>query len=418
MTKVRCKAIPSPDLVVAIDLGASQTKVMAMHYPKGELQVVCMEPEVADVSLESLKECEVGGQPEDGCWIELPSGESYAIGFLARYKFGGNSLMKELKYDVAVPKICGLLWVLYEKWKLPTNKLSVALAVLLPPSEGCDRTLLETKLNVALSNFSTPTGTMQVKLVLFDAMTEGAGILFNRRLVLGEEFKNRTVAIAMVGYRNASVCVVARGVLSPGVSSDFGMAWMVDAFVRRCSGLSKDDPKIVQALVEAENECSPEILAKLSRKRKPEEIAADGTSMAESAKRSRDDYARALIRWLSQQLPTDVDEVILCGGTAEYLRKELETHFSNKTLIWNGGVKIPSSLDTAGMGNRIADVLGLHHVFVERVSKLIKKDSGLTEERNASSNATPAATVSSASEGNVYSTTPKPKGFLEMPDKL
>ncbi|MDF5728351.1 MAG: hypothetical protein PUP92_10010 [Rhizonema sp. PD38] len=36
--------------------------------------MVCMEPEVANISLESLKECEVGGQPEDSCWIELPSG--------------------------------------------------------------------------------------------------------------------------------------------------------------------------------------------------------------------------------------------------------------------------------------------------------------------------------------------------------
>ena len=415
MVKVKYKAIPTPDLVVAIDLGASQTKVIAMQYPQGKPMVVCMEPEVADISLESLKECEVGGQPEDSCWIELPSGESYAIGFLARYKFGGNSLLKSLKYDLAVPKICGLLWVLSEKLKLP-NKLSVAMSVLLPPSEGSDRTLLETKLMAALSNFNTPQGTMQVKLALYDAMQEGAGILFNRRSVLGEEFKNRTVAIVMIGYRNASVCVVARGVLNPGVSSDFGMAWMVDAFVRRCSGLSKDDPKIAQVLVEALDECSPEVLAKLSRKRKPEEIAADGIFMAESAKRSRDDYARALIRWLSQQLPLDVDEVILCGGTAEYLRKELETHLSNKTLIWNGGVQIPHGWDTAGMGNRIADVLGLHHVFVERVSKLIKKDSGSTEEHNATSNTTPAAVASSATEGNVI--TLKPKGFLEMPEKL
>ncbi len=417
MVKAKIAAISSPDLVVAIDLGASQTKVIAMQYPQSEPVVVCMEPEVADVSLESLKECEVGGKPEDGCWIGLPSRENYAIGFLARYKFGGNSLLKELKYDVAVPKICGLLWVLYEKWKLP-NKLSVALAVLLPPSEGCDRTLLETKLNVALSNFSTPTGTMHVKLVLFDAMQEGAGILFNRRLVLGEEFKNRTVAIAMIGYRNASIFVVARGVLSPGVSSDFGMAWMVDAFVRRCSGLSKEDPRIVQALVGAGDECSSEMLAKLSRKRKPFEIAADATSMAESALRSRDDYARALIRWLSQQLPADVDEIILCGGTAEYLRKELETHFSNKTLIWDGGVEIPSSLDTAGMGNRIADVLGMHHAFLVRVGKLIKKDNGSTATSNTSSSAS-SATVSSVSGSNVVcSSSPKPKGFLEMPDKL
>ncbi len=417
MVKVRCKAISSPDLVVTIDLGASLTKVIAMQYPKGESMVLCMEPEVADVSLESLKECEISGEPANGCWIGLPNGENYAIGFLARYKFGGNSLLKELKYDVAVPKICGLLWVLKEKWKL-TNKLSIAIAVLLPPSEGSDRTLLETKLKEALSSFSTPTDTMHVKIVLFDAMTEGAGILFNRRGVLGEEFKNRTVAVAMIGYRNASIFVVARGVLSPGVSSDFGMAWMVDAFVRRCSGLSKEDPRIVQALVEAGDECSSEMLAKLSRKRKPEEIAADATTIAESALRSRDDYVRALIRWLSQQLSVDVDEIIFCGGTAEYLRKSLEEHFANRTLIWNGGVEIPPELDTLGMGNRIADVLGLHHAFLVRVSNLIKKDNGSAVIDNAYSSATPSTVLSADGDNIVRSKTPKPKGFLEMPDKL
>jgi hypothetical protein len=285
-------------------------------------------------------------------------------------------------------------------------KLSIALAVLLPPSEGCDRTLLQTKLKEALSSFSTPTGTMQVKLALFEAMQEGAGILFNRRGILGEEFNNRTVAIAMIGYRNASVKVVARGVLSPGVSSDFGMAWMVDTFVRRCSGLSKDDPKIVQALVEASDECSSKVLAKLSRKRKAEEIAADASSMAESALRSRDDYSRALIRWLSQQLPDDVDEIIFCGGTAQYLRKELEAHFANRTVIWDGGMEIPPDLDTVAMGNRIADVLGLHNAFVERVGKLVKKDSATVLTSSS-------ATLTTHSQRQKF-----PKGFLEMPERL
>jgi len=60
--------------------------------------------------------------------------------------------------------------------------------------------------------YSISTDSIDVKLVLFDAMTAGAGILLNHRGVLGEEFKNCTVAVAMIGDHNASIFVVAKGV--------------------------------------------------------------------------------------------------------------------------------------------------------------------------------------------------------------
>ncbi|HBE21724.1 MAG TPA: hypothetical protein DDW51_30045, partial [Cyanobacteria bacterium UBA11367] len=51
--------IPPPDLVLAIDLGASKTKAIAQSYAKkDEPLLLCMEPEVADVSYDSLKDYE------------------------------------------------------------------------------------------------------------------------------------------------------------------------------------------------------------------------------------------------------------------------------------------------------------------------------------------------------------------------
>ncbi|MDF5733753.1 MAG: hypothetical protein PUP92_38725 [Rhizonema sp. PD38] len=78
------------------------------------------------------------------------------------------------------------------------------------------------------------------------------------------------------------------------------------------------------------------------------------------------------------------------------------------SITWNGGVEIPPGLDTAGMSVRIADVWALYQVFFG-MDKSIKKDDS-TEQHHP----TPIATVSPATERNVM----KPKGFLEMPEKL
>jgi hypothetical protein len=418
MTKLATVAVP--DLVLAIDLGGSQTKAIAsVPASNGFPMLLCMEPEIADVSAASVRNYEKtkSGEvdPENTCWVGIDE-DCYAVGFLARHKYGGNSLLKQLKEESAVPKICGALWVLRQRLKL-TDKLTVALSVLLPPSEYQDRERLEVKLRRSLRRFNTPTGEMRVKLVDFNAKPEGGGIYLYRRSILGADIKNRNVAVVMLGHRNASVLVSTSGSVAPGVSSTFGMSWMLDDFVRRCSGLVKEDPRLMAAIVAAGTECNPEALAKLSRRNSSADREGEAQEMSQALKLSRDEYFRALVRWLSQELPRDMDEIILCGGTAEYLKPELEVHYSNVKVIWNGGVEILPGLDTVGMGARIADVWALYQVFFG-VGNLIKKDSSSTATGNVFSNATPA-TVSPALEGNVVrSIALKPKGFLEMPEKL
>lgn len=410
MTKPATVAVP--DLVLVIDLGGSQTKIIASVPALSDSpMLLCMEPEIADVSAASVRNYEKtkSGEvdPENTCWVGI--GDEYcAVGFLARHKYGGNSLLKQLKEENAVPKICGALWVLHHKLKL-TDKLTVRLTVLLPPSEYQDRERLEAKLRQALRRFNTPTGEMRVKLVDFNIKPEGGGIYLYHRSILGADIKNCNMAVVMLGHRNASVLVSARGAVAPGVSSTFGMSWMLDDFVRRCSGLLKEDPHLMTVIVTAGSECNSEALANLSRRNSSVERFGEALEMSEALKLSRDEYFRALVRWLSQELPRDLDEIILCGGTAEYLKPELEAHYSNVSVTWNGGVEIPPGLDTAGMGVRIADVWALYQVFFG-MGKLIKKDDGSTEEGNSSSSALGSEVVRSP--------LPKPKGFLQMPEKL
>lgn len=358
-------------VVITLDLGGSKTKTVVSVYPDGDPVVVVMEPEIADVSKESLANLQADGVPENRCWVGI-EGEYYALGLLGRTAFGGLSMLRDLKYTLAVPKICGILWVVKEKLKLD-GSLEAYVAVLLPPGEVADSQALGLKLKEALKGFDTPTGVMKVKLLNFAAHPEGNGVLIHRIFSLGEEeYSSKTLALVMVGFRNASAFVSVNGVITTGVSSEFGMSWMVNKFVSKCSGLSKDDSKVVQAIVLAGVECNSASFTKLSRKRKPEEIADDAEVMSAAAKLSRDEYARALSRWIRSTIPANTHEIVLCGGTAEYVRAELNAYFEKEgiAVVWNGSVEVPSTVDTSGMGSRLADVWAQHETFIELVDEL------------------------------------------------
>ena len=47
------------------------------------------------------------------------------MGELARRRFGGISQLKELKYELAVPKICGAFWLAKEKLNLGNDGMAL-----------------------------------------------------------------------------------------------------------------------------------------------------------------------------------------------------------------------------------------------------------------------------------------------------
>ncbi|MEC4811822.1 MAG: ParM/StbA family protein [Scytonema sp. PMC 1069.18] len=365
------------EVIVIVDLGASKTKVIFQDYPEGQPQLQCMDSSVADVSLDALKECASGGHIEDNCWISLPNEGSYALGYLASYKFFGNPMLRSLKFDLALPKIAGVLWVISQRLSKKTKVLKVRLCVLLPPSEGGDSKALGEKLKQELEEYMTPTGVLRVKLVDFMALREGFGIARYRQNVLGDGFNQRNITVVMVGYRNLSILPIVRGIPQKGASSDLGMFFMVHNFVTDCgAGLGADDPKVVSVLVEAGASCDATVLSKLSRKRKSQDHTADGERFSFVARTSRRNYANAVIRWLSQNIPSDTDEIIFCGGTARYIKDEL-TQYCNETgidVIWDGRIIVPKVLDTYGMSERLADVFGLYQYYVSKLDEMKKKD--------------------------------------------
>ncbi len=359
MAKTSGKA-QSKKIVLTLDMGGSKTKAIVQEYPEGKPQVLLMDSEVADVARASVENIQPEGLPESRAWVGV-GGEYYVLGAIARHQFRGISQLKELKYELAVPKVCGALWLANEKLGLG-NDISVYLNILLPPGETQDKVQLETRLKEVFRGFETPAGRMRVKMAYYNVASEGSGIFFHRRRTSGGAIP--TSIFVMVGYRNASVFLVRGGTSSRGITSDLGMFWLVNNFVSKVSGLSPDDTSIVEVLVEAGASCDPQVLQKLSRKRKPDETKTDGESMSKALLLARDEYWRAMARWLRSQMEDDVQELVFCGGTADYIRSEIDTYFQKEDIpvSWHAGIAIPDV--ASSLGNRMADVVALHEHMV------------------------------------------------------
>ncbi|MBD2772050.1 ParM/StbA family protein [Iningainema tapete] len=354
-------------IALTIDMGGSKTKAIVQEYPEGEPFVLLVDSEVADVSKPSVETVEAEGLPESRAWVGI-GGEYYALGELARRRFGGILQLRELKYELAVPKVCGAIWLAKQKLNLD-NDVAAYLSILLPPGEVQDKEQLQTRLKDAFRSFDTPTGRMRVKTLHCNIASEGSGVFFQRKRVFGENMLAEMYV--MLGYRNASIFTVRGGSSGAGITSNFGMSWLVDNFVSKASGLSSDNPNIVEVLVEAGASCDPLVMQKLSRKRKREEIKLDGELMSKALLLARDEYWRAIVRWLRSKMDEDIEELVFCGGTADYIRPEIDAYFQKEGIkvSWHADIFIPDEI-SSGMGNRMADVYALHQHMITQLDKI------------------------------------------------
>lgn len=354
-------------ILLTVDLGGSKSKATVQIYPEGTIEVLLLDPEVADIPYDSISRVESRGKLESRTWVQTEDGY-YALGELARRQFGGILQLKELKYELAVQKICGLTWLAKEKLGLD-NSAEIHLAILLPAGEVQDKEQLRQRLAKTLRKFGTPSGKMQLKILYCDFASEGSGIYFH-----SEGSRKQCTSVAstyiMLGYRNASIFSVRDGVISPGTTSDFGMAWLVNNFVAKVSGLNADDPKLVEVIVQAGTACDPVVLQKLSRKRKLIEAEADGVVMAQMLLLAKEEYLRAITRWFRSYIDDDVEELVFCGGTTDYLRADLDMCLQEKkkfSISWHGNISISDEVARAGLGNRMADVYALHQYILEKI---------------------------------------------------
>lgn len=362
----------SAKLALSCDLGGSQTKVIAQIYPDGIPLLITMSPEVADVSFESVKHLNIESGAIDAAWVGLGD-EYYVLGRAAKNNFAGTADLKALKYQYALPKLAAILWIACTTFNIKNPNLMIYL--LLPSGESSDGERLSKRLTeLLLQGINTPTGVLKAKLRNFYVSPEGAGVLSYRMTASNKLYLQKSIGILMLGYRNSSFFLCDRGNKGKSETTDLGMSWMVQQFVERTSvGLSKDDFRLVEALVLA-GSGNNAYLRSLSRKSKNEEVEADLALFEQVLPVVRDEYCRALKRWINNIAV--FDEVLICGGTAAFVRNELTNYFKGEgiTIIWNGNVDIPQSLDTKGLGERLADVWASHINHINMLDLNFKYD--------------------------------------------
>src|SRR6476661_730646 len=264
-----------------------------------------------------------------------------------------------LKYSSALYKALAALWVASRKLDLG-NQFSAAIAVFLPPGEFNDSQQFFELLGQAAGAFETPTGRLSVTLDKTQALQEGGGICIVHNSKLGAAFKHRVTAFAMVGFRNASLVVSARGAVGKGKTSDLGMVRMAELVQERTSGY--DAARLTAAIAASGDRFNRPPFYRIARNRDAGARDAEVDRLIEAVKLSRKDYARMLTSWLDEVLPPDLDEIVFCGGTCGYLEQELRT-YARVAYFWHAGIAVPPKLDPHGLGYRLADLWGLWSYF-------------------------------------------------------
>ncbi|BAZ71015.1 hypothetical protein NIES4106_58120 (plasmid) [Fischerella sp. NIES-4106] len=365
----------APLVVIALDFGGSGTKGIYSLHKNSQAHSLFMEPEVGDVTVESIKTHSQNlmgvTDPENRAWVRV-NGKTKAVGYLAQRKYYANAGLAELKYERAIYKTLAAIWVVKEKLKLPSI-LRIALCVLLPSGEFENKVEFEQLVRSFCGDYLASDVRMQVECVMFKCLPEGAGIFLSHQKRVGEALKQRVCAVGMVGFRNASVLIALRGVISKEVKmSDLGMVRMVEKVVAATSGQTVE--RLISAIACSTLDIDTRPLVGVLRSRSREGRMSELTTIVNAIRVARHEYVAALTSWLDQVVPPDVKEIIFCGGTADYLKKELNSHYPATPCLFSG-ICVPENVDKHCLSSRLADVYSAFLYFDETVKQNISCDT-------------------------------------------
>jgi hypothetical protein len=362
----------APDLTLVIDFGGSLTKVIYQD-DEAQPQVLAMEPEVISLNKEVIEgyEARKMGSPDavNSAWVGCDS-SYYAVGYLARSQFYGNAGLSSHKYERAFAKTLAAVWVVAQLQGLTKKKkIKAAIAVLLPAGEFENASQLREDITDGLKEFSTPTGTMRVALTHYECKPEGGGVYMVYAKNQGSlALKTKTIAVVMVGYRNASILVASRGVVGKRETSELGFIRLVE-LVKGSISTVVTTARIASVIALSGESIKTAPLMSLAMSSREEVRREEVHKLASAIEVAREQYLLTLGSWFRETLPKELDEIILCGGTAYYLKESLEKHFSGKKIIWDGDMELPSTLQEEELGRRMCDAYGMYQYFKSRITR-------------------------------------------------
>jgi hypothetical protein len=383
------------DVTIAADFGSSLGRAIyssSSGYCKPEL--LLLDPQVVTVPAESIDNYEKYklGQTshENSAWVKFADSH-FAVGFLAKKNFHAVHCLDSLKVDAAIPQALSIIGSVAQKKELP-SPFSLNLGILLPWNEFRDREKFEAQIRSALADYTFRGQQLSVQLESLTALPEGGGIFARGRIPDHpahklENPKELTIAVIMLGYRNSSILVIEKGELIKGVTSDFGFARLVQKVQNFTFGQKPET--LIPVICQMGAKLNPRALAPLARSHRPELRQKEIEEIGEAIADSRAEYVALLQNWLIQHLraQTPVDEFIISGGTARYLKKELTELLKSfgGSLNWCNSLE-ERILKTFGevvsqnsLASRLADVYGLFYKIQNRPLPRLRESGELSD---------------------------------------
>ena len=336
-------------LLLAIDLGASGTKIVGSIVGEAGCKAGLMTPHCIEVDGALDREPLFD---RHNVWVKIGA-KSYAVGNLAHIKYEATNKLKPAKFTTAVPKICAAIAVAAQAFALPA-KFDLSISFVLPPAEWEQASIVIERLQTALKDLETPKGKIKPRLLNITPYPEGTGILLGQDL----DLKNilGAVTVVMLGFRNASVLSSTKGVIARPNTNDLGFHDLLMSITSK-SGYKIDD--IIEPVVYYKQTKDSKWLNPILRCTGADrQTELDG--LIQSIDSADKEYWTKLTDWLDEAMPNHSSFVCFSGGTTNYFKSDLEQYAKTKMeydenrLRWHTKVELPKN---CGMSdNRFNDI--------------------------------------------------------------
>lgn len=365
-------------LNVAADFGASLVKAVYCN-SSNQPCLILLKPEMISVPSSAIEAYKNGlgygsSSPEETAWVKVKD-EYFVLGESARHRFQVQTHLRQPKYSKAVYQCLALVGSAIQKQKQIPSTLN--LATLLPFDEFCHKDQFIKEVRELLSNFTFRGKSYSVKVDKILCVPEGSGLYLRGRKLWRTELGNLandddiTTVILMMGYRNISLMVMDEGVPKVKETTFQGFAQMLRLIKERVPVLNE------QALIKGISQSTAK-----QRKKALEKIAVshDSTIKKQETEKllsviddAKKEYFNIVTNFLNDHLSSfSVDEFVIGGGTAYYLRNELDKYLQGWEvqiswgfpLEWRIGKIFGEMIKRKSLEYRLCDVYGLFYFLL------------------------------------------------------
>jgi hypothetical protein len=348
-----------PQLKIILDFGGSGTKVVA-SLDDGNPIYFLMPPHCAEISPTQCTEADFN---ENSVWFRCDE-SCYAVGLLASANSGKSIEVKPLKVESAPIKT--LAAVVIAARKLGAEKrVLLTLSIVLPSGEAQQNAIYKEDVEALLNKkIVSPWGVFQAKIKLFKADFEGEGILLYHQHITRRTTQN--VLVLMLGYRNASFIATVGSLVASTNCSDIGFHSFLQKIVSLTAGYSIEQlllPVTRYGANKLDSALIPVLRFSPGSPHREKELA----DLKSAIEKAEEYYTKLIMVWLREFLTVEVDEIVLAGGSAEYIGQHLaeklaETIVPSMYVICVYQDKfLPADISGIKNGERFLDIYGIWH---------------------------------------------------------